>query len=81
MRTPLAVASCVGVFAALSTLASAAFGAAAPFAVHVRAAAPADYVVEVDLDLTHRATGRTPAGFAHRARQLLDFVRVYLARR
>ena len=38
-------------------------------------------IVELDLDLAHRATGRTPAGFAHRARQLLDFVRVYLARR
>jgi glycosyltransferase involved in cell wall biosynthesis len=38
-------------------------------------------VVEVDLDLAHRATGRTPAGFLHRAHQLVDFVRVYLARR
>jgi glycosyltransferase involved in cell wall biosynthesis len=38
-------------------------------------------VVEVDLDLSHRATGRTPAGFAHRARQLVDFIRVYCARR
>jgi glycosyltransferase involved in cell wall biosynthesis len=37
-------------------------------------------VVEVDLDLTHRATGRTPAGFLHRARQLVDFMRVYFAR-
>jgi glycosyltransferase involved in cell wall biosynthesis len=34
-------------------------------------------VVEVDLDLAHRATGRTLAGFVHRARQLADFVRVY----
>jgi glycosyltransferase involved in cell wall biosynthesis len=38
-------------------------------------------VLEVELDLSHRASGRTPAGFAHRARQLVDFVRVYLARR
>jgi glycosyltransferase involved in cell wall biosynthesis len=38
-------------------------------------------VAEVELDLVHRATGRTPAGFVHRGRQLLDFVRVYLARR
>jgi hypothetical protein len=37
-------------------------------------------VLEVELDLSHRASGRTPAGFAHRARQLVDFVRVYLAR-
>lgn len=38
-------------------------------------------VVEVELDLSHRATGRTIGGFAHRARQLLDVVRAYLARR
>jgi glycosyltransferase involved in cell wall biosynthesis len=37
-------------------------------------------VTEIELDLSHRATGRTPAGFAHRARQLVDFVRVYAAR-
>jgi glycosyltransferase involved in cell wall biosynthesis len=37
-------------------------------------------LIEVDLDLAHRTTGRTPAGFAHRARQLADFVRVYFAR-
>jgi hypothetical protein len=29
-------------------------------------------VEEVELDLDHRATGRDPAGFAHRGRQLLD---------
>jgi glycosyltransferase involved in cell wall biosynthesis len=38
-------------------------------------------VVEVELPLEHRATGRTAAGFAHRARQLKDFLRVYAARR
>jgi glycosyltransferase involved in cell wall biosynthesis len=38
-------------------------------------------VVEVELDLSHRATGRTAAGFVHRARQLRDFVRVYASRR
>jgi glycosyltransferase involved in cell wall biosynthesis len=37
-------------------------------------------VAEIELELGHRATRRTPAGFAHRARQLLDFARVYLAR-
>ncbi len=37
-------------------------------------------VVEVELDLEHRATARTPAGFLHRAHQLLDFVRVYVQR-
>jgi glycosyltransferase involved in cell wall biosynthesis len=36
---------------------------------------------EYELDLSHRATGRTLAGFAHRARQLTDFARVYRARR
>jgi glycosyltransferase involved in cell wall biosynthesis len=38
-------------------------------------------VSEIELELSHRATGRTPAGFAHRARQLADFIRAYLARR
>jgi glycosyltransferase involved in cell wall biosynthesis len=37
-------------------------------------------LLELQLDLEHRATGRTPAGFAHRARQLLDFARVYVKR-
>jgi glycosyltransferase involved in cell wall biosynthesis len=35
---------------------------------------------EYELDLSHRATGRTAAGFLHRARQLRDFARVYLAK-
>jgi glycosyltransferase involved in cell wall biosynthesis len=35
-------------------------------------------VREMQLDLEHRATGRTLAGFVHRGRQLVDFVRVYL---
>jgi glycosyltransferase involved in cell wall biosynthesis len=38
-------------------------------------------VTEIELDLSHRATGRTLPGFLHRGRQLVDFVRVYLARR
>jgi glycosyltransferase involved in cell wall biosynthesis len=38
-------------------------------------------VGEYELDLAHHATGRTFAGFAHRARQLADFVRAYRARR
>jgi glycosyltransferase involved in cell wall biosynthesis len=38
-------------------------------------------VCEVELALAHLATGRTPAGFAHRARQLRDFARVWWARR
>ncbi len=35
---------------------------------------------EYEIDLEHRATGRTAAGFRHRGAQLLDFVRVYLSR-
>ncbi len=38
-------------------------------------------VVEIELDLEHRASGRTLAGFIHRARQLVDFARVYGSRR
>ena len=38
-------------------------------------------LVEVELDLEHRATGRTAAGFLHRARQLRDIARVYASRR
>jgi hypothetical protein len=36
---------------------------------------------EYELDLSHRATGRSLAGFAHRGRQLADFTRVYFSRR
>ena len=35
---------------------------------------------EYELDLEHRATGRNVTGFLHRARQLRDFLRVYLSR-
>jgi hypothetical protein len=38
-------------------------------------------LTEVELDLEHRATGKTAPGFLHRARQLRDFLRVYAARR
>jgi glycosyltransferase involved in cell wall biosynthesis len=38
-------------------------------------------LVEVELPLEHRATGRTFAGFVHRFRQLLSFARVYFSRR
>jgi hypothetical protein len=38
-------------------------------------------LVEIELDLEHRTSGRTLAGFIHRARQLRDFVRVYSSRR
>jgi len=37
-------------------------------------------VSELELPLAHRASGRTPAGFAHRARQLVDLVRAYASR-
>jgi glycosyltransferase involved in cell wall biosynthesis len=36
---------------------------------------------EYELDLEHRATGRSLAGFAHRAVQLRDFGRAYWSRR
>ena len=36
---------------------------------------------EYELDLEHRATGRTLSGFRHRAVQLLDFLRAGMARR
>lgn len=36
---------------------------------------------EYELDLEHRATGRTLGGFRHRGAQLRDFVRVYASRR
>jgi len=38
-------------------------------------------VREVQLPLTHRATGRSLRGFLHRGRQLRDFAWVYLDRR
>ena len=37
-------------------------------------------VSEYELDLTHRATGRSFRGFLHRGRQLTDFVVAYRAR-
>jgi glycosyltransferase involved in cell wall biosynthesis len=39
------------------------------------------WVGEYEVDLEHRATGRTAAGFRHRGVQLLDFARVYRSRR
>lgn len=42
----------------------------------------AGYLIsEYELELSHRATGRSLVGFAHRGRQLLDFVRAYFSRR
>jgi len=38
-------------------------------------------ISQVELDLEHRATGRTLRGFVHRARQLGDFAAVYVNRR
>jgi glycosyltransferase involved in cell wall biosynthesis len=38
-------------------------------------------VTELELDLEHRATGRTLDGFVHRGRQLRDFARAWWARR
>jgi len=44
----------------------------------VRAGLP---VREIELDLEHRATGKSLGGFAHRGRQLRDFRRVYSLKR
>lgn len=45
-------------------------------------ASRAGFVVEeIELELAHRATGKTWHGFVHRGRQLADFVAVYLSRR
>jgi glycosyltransferase involved in cell wall biosynthesis len=38
-------------------------------------------MTEVELELEHRATGRTLGGFVHRGRQLRDFARAWWARR
>jgi glycosyltransferase involved in cell wall biosynthesis len=38
-------------------------------------------VAEIELPLSHRATGRSAAGFLHRGRQLVDFARAYARRR
>src|SRR5205085_2698511 len=50
-------------------------------AMNVAAVRAGFRVGEIELDLSHRATGRTPRGFVHRARQLRDFAAVYLSRR
>jgi len=70
-------------------LSGAAFRVAVPFAprfgmeigMTVDAVRAGCRVEEVELDLRHRPTRRTPAGFSHRGRQLVDFVRVYMSRR
>lgn len=36
---------------------------------------------EYEIDLAHKATGKTFKGFIHRFRQLIDFARVYVSRR
>lgn len=38
-------------------------------------------VCELELELEHRATGRSLGGFAHRGRQLRDFTKVWWAKR
>lgn len=37
-------------------------------------------IAEIELPLEHRATGRDPAGFVHRGRQLIDVLRVSVRR-
>lgn len=50
-------------------------------AMTIDAARLGQRVVELELDLEHRVSGRSLRGFAHRARQLGDFVRAYSVRR
>jgi hypothetical protein len=50
-------------------------------AMNIDAARAGYRIVEVELQLAHRATGRTLGGFVHRFRQLVDFARVYVSRR
>jgi glycosyltransferase involved in cell wall biosynthesis len=50
-------------------------------AMDIDAARAGNRIAEIELDLEHRATGRTLDGFVHRGRQLTDFVRVYWSRR
>jgi glycosyltransferase involved in cell wall biosynthesis len=49
-------------------------------AMNIDAARAGLRIREVELDLEHRATGRTLGGFIHRARQLLDFTRVFITK-
>ena len=49
-------------------------------AMNIDAARAGLRIAELELELEHRATGRTLSGFAHRGRQLLDFARVYVSR-
>lgn len=66
-----------------------AFEAVTPFAprfgmeigMTVDAARAGLRIKEIELELAHRATGRTFRGFIHRGRQLRDFVAVYRSRR
>jgi hypothetical protein len=70
MRTPL-----------LRELLPFAAGYGMEIGITVDAVRAGNRIREYELDLEHRATGRTLGGFAHRAAQLRDFARVYLARR
>jgi glycosyltransferase involved in cell wall biosynthesis len=49
-------------------------------AMNIDAARAGLRIAELELDLAHRATGRSLRGFAHRGRQLLDFARVFFSR-
>jgi hypothetical protein len=86
LRCGLAMAAPISGQRALS---AAALRAAVPFAprfgmeigMTIDVARAGLRVREVELDLAHRATGRTLRGFVHRGRQLADFLAVYLSRR
>jgi glycosyltransferase involved in cell wall biosynthesis len=67
--------------AALQTVLPFAHGFGMETAMDIDALRAGLTLTEVELDLEHRATGRTAAGFLHRGRQLKDIARVYLSRR
>lgn len=66
---------------ALATLLPFAAGYGMETAMNIDAARAGLRIAEVELDLEHRATGRTLGGFVHRGKQLFDFLKVYVSRR
>jgi glycosyltransferase involved in cell wall biosynthesis len=65
---------------ALGTLLPFAPGWGMELAMTVDAVRAGLVVRELELPLEHRAVGRSPSGFVHRARQLRDFARAYRTR-
>ncbi len=80
VRAPLSGQRAIGAEAARAALPLAAgFGLEVGMTVDVLRAGLR--MCEIELELTHRATGRDPSGFAHRALQLRDVLRAGVTRR